>query len=202
MFTFPAFHLCAFAPLREVRSWNRQTLESGQSGMLSYWLPVSLTSFHHPSLALPGLHPSFHRIPENFNAIGVHSIAAKKLERRSGDVNPPVTVRIRAACAAAETTRTRHVTPGRSRWPYRPETQPGRKCPRTGRQSPQPFHGQNRPHNPFNPQIRGQHPQTVRLPLVTAVSKLIHVADLHQSPWIALFVQRLWNRSHNSCTSI
>gem|GEM_PF-6274509 len=29
-----------------------------------------LTTFHHPSLALPGLHPSVHRIPENFNAIG------------------------------------------------------------------------------------------------------------------------------------
>ena len=71
MFTFPAFHLGAFAPLREVKSWNRKTLESGQSGMLSYWLPVSLTPFHHPSLALPCVHPSVHRIPENFNAIGL-----------------------------------------------------------------------------------------------------------------------------------
>jgi len=31
---------------------------------------VSLTPFRHPSLALLGLHPSVHRIPENFNAIG------------------------------------------------------------------------------------------------------------------------------------
>jgi hypothetical protein len=43
------------APLREVKSSNRQTLESGQSGMLSDWLPVSLTPFRHPSLALPSL---------------------------------------------------------------------------------------------------------------------------------------------------
>jgi hypothetical protein len=43
------------APLREVKSSNRRTLESGQSGMLSYWLPVSLTPFHHPSFALPAL---------------------------------------------------------------------------------------------------------------------------------------------------
>ena len=28
MFTFPALHLGAFAPLREVKSWNRQTLAS------------------------------------------------------------------------------------------------------------------------------------------------------------------------------
>jgi hypothetical protein len=70
MFTFPAFHLAAFAPLREVNSSNRQTLESGQSGMLSDCLPVSLTPFRHPSLALPGLCPSVHRISMNFNALG------------------------------------------------------------------------------------------------------------------------------------
>jgi hypothetical protein len=52
MFTFPAFHLGAFAPLREVKSWNRKTLEAGQSGMLSYWLPVSLTPFRHPRAKL------------------------------------------------------------------------------------------------------------------------------------------------------
>ncbi|MFO0063600.1 MAG: hypothetical protein ACK57O_22215, partial [Planctomyces sp.] len=41
------------APLREVKSWNRQTLESRQSGMFSSSLPVSLSPFHHPSFALP-----------------------------------------------------------------------------------------------------------------------------------------------------
>jgi hypothetical protein len=40
------------APLREVKSSNRRTLESGQSGMLSDWLPVSLTPFHHPRWGL------------------------------------------------------------------------------------------------------------------------------------------------------
>ncbi|MFM8478907.1 MAG: hypothetical protein ACKOEO_24235 [Planctomycetaceae bacterium] len=29
-----------------------------------------LTPFRHPSLSLQGIHPSVHRIPENFNAIG------------------------------------------------------------------------------------------------------------------------------------
>jgi hypothetical protein len=48
MFTFPALHLGALAPLREVKSWNRQTLESRQSGMFSSCLPVSLSPFHHP----------------------------------------------------------------------------------------------------------------------------------------------------------
>jgi hypothetical protein len=41
------------APLREVKSWNRQTLESRQSGMFSSCLPVSLSPFHHPSFTLP-----------------------------------------------------------------------------------------------------------------------------------------------------
>ena len=78
----------------------------------------------------------------------------------------------------------------------------GPQLPEYRKTVPQPLRRQNRPHNPFNPQIRRQHPQTVPLPLVAAVSKLIHVADLHQSPWIALIAQRWWNRSHNSCTSI
>ena len=75
--------------------------------------------------------------------------------------------------------------------------------PHSSRDSPRSrIHCQNRLHNPSNPQICGQHPQIVFLPLVTVVSKLIHVADLHQSPWIAVLVQRWWNRSHNSCTLI
>jgi hypothetical protein len=48
------FQRFTLAPLREVKSWNRKTLESGQSGMLSYWLPVSLTRFHHPRAKLGG----------------------------------------------------------------------------------------------------------------------------------------------------
>ena len=44
------------APLREVKSWNRQTLESRQSAMFSSSLPVSLSPFHHPSPS-PTLHP-------------------------------------------------------------------------------------------------------------------------------------------------
>jgi hypothetical protein len=49
---FPSISSCAFAPLREVKSSNRRTLESGQSGMLSDWLPVSLAPFHHPRAKL------------------------------------------------------------------------------------------------------------------------------------------------------
>jgi hypothetical protein len=51
------------APLREVKSWNRKTLESGQSGMLSDWLPVSLTPFRHPSFALPAPPPPTKPMP-------------------------------------------------------------------------------------------------------------------------------------------
>ena len=57
MFTFPALHPGAFAPLREVKSWNRQTLESRQSGMFSSSLPVSLSPFHHPRARLPPSRP-------------------------------------------------------------------------------------------------------------------------------------------------
>jgi hypothetical protein len=69
-------------------------------------LPVFLSPFHHPSLALPSLHPSVLRIPENFNAIGrkpngieVLNITAKKRARRTGDQSP-VAVRVRPARGA------------------------------------------------------------------------------------------------------
>ncbi|MFO0132861.1 MAG: hypothetical protein ACK56U_04595, partial [Planctomyces sp.] len=72
MFTFPALHLGAFAPLREVKSWNRQAIESRQSGMFSSCLPVSLSPFHHPSFALPEtLHqPSFPQLGHSWPTSG------------------------------------------------------------------------------------------------------------------------------------
>jgi hypothetical protein len=84
MFTFPAFHLGALA-LREVNSSNRQTLESGQSGMLSDCLPVSLTPFRHPRAKLGWRN-------------GVKNTGSRlsnwtPRDKASGDVNPSVTAR-------------------------------------------------------------------------------------------------------------
>jgi len=64
--------LCALAPLRETNSSdnNRQRKRRQLTGRAKYSSFPILAPFRHPSLTLPGLHPSVHRIPEYFNAIG------------------------------------------------------------------------------------------------------------------------------------